>query len=300
MLLPQQETRRRLADIWLVRGRAIKTIYPDRFQRRHIYRTSLSPRSATTLIDLARDIRARFQEGVGYARWSPEERFSFIRDILSLLSQVRPFRISTTLGQQKNFQDWPKLLRWWLVKSTLDKQPRPNEITNWYEFVAHNFIYRGAWGLGSIIGLLLDGEEGEQPIQALELGDWPRSGLPWIAFWLKDLITWGTLDPVAAFLLARGDAINRPQAEEEALNYYAVWPQDADPNNMLDPRQIRDWIGVRRAGENQTEVIAELSIEVVLTRPAADYLEPNLWVVPIEINDDIEWVEPRRLYSCAQ
>ena len=58
-------------------------------------------------------------------------------------------------------------------------------------------------GLGSIIGLLLDAGEGEQPIRALEIGDWPRSGLPWIAFWIKELITWGTLEPVAAFLLAR-------------------------------------------------------------------------------------------------
>src|SRR6266566_7727529 len=31
-----------------------------------------------------------------------------------------------------------------------------------------------------------------------------RSGQ--IAFWLKELFTWGTLEPVAAFLLARGDA----------------------------------------------------------------------------------------------
>lgn len=282
----------RLADIWLVRGRAIKTIYPDRFQRRHIYRTSLSPRSATALIDLARDIRARFQEGVGYARWSPEERFSFIRDILSLLSQVRPFRISTTLGQQKNFQDWPKLLRWWLVKSTLDKQPKPNEITNWYEFVAQNFIYRGAWGLGSIIGLLLDGEEGEQPIRALELGDWPRSGLPWIAFWLKDLISWGTLDPVAAFLLARGDAIDRPQAEEEALNYYAIWSQDADPNEMLDPRQIRDWMGGRHAHQDEVDGIPEMEIEVDLERSPADYRLIDLSVSPIDTNDGLIWVDP--------
>lgn len=282
----------RLAHIWLSRGRVIKTIYPDRFQRRHIYRTSLTPRSATALIDIAGAIRAIFQDGAGYARWSSEERFNFIKDILSLLSTVRSFRISTRLGQKKDFQDWPKLLRWWLAKATLDKQPKPTEITTWYEFVAQNFIYRGAWGLGSIIGLLLDAKANEQPIRALEIEDWPRSGLPWIAFWLKELILWGTLDPVAAFLLARGDAIDRRQAEEEALNYYAIWPEAADPNDVLDPRQIRDWINGRRVDENQTEVITELSIEAVLTRPAEDYLSSTLLVAPLEMGDDVQWIDP--------
>ncbi len=191
----------RLAGIWLARGRAIKAQYPDAAQRRRIYKTSLSPRSATSLLDLADAVRAKLQEGAGYARLSTEERFTFIREVLALLSQVPSFRISTTLGRSKKFKDWPKLLRWWLAKDTLPAQPETDKITSWYEFVANNFVYRGAWGLGSIIGLLLDAPVGEQPIRALEIGDWPRSGLPWIAFWVKELITWGTLDPVAAFML---------------------------------------------------------------------------------------------------
>src|SRR3546814_8661793 len=72
------------------------------------------------------------------------------------------------------------LLRWWLAKSTLARQPRPNEVTNWYAFAANNFIYRGTWGLGSVIGLLLDTTDDGQPIRALGIADWPLSGLPWI------------------------------------------------------------------------------------------------------------------------
>ncbi|MEK9209637.1 S8 family serine peptidase [Sphingomonas sp. 2378] len=44
----------------------------------------------------------------------------------------------------------------------------------------------------------LSGDAGG-PVDALTIDDWPRSGLPWIAFWLKELVNWGTLDPVAAF-----------------------------------------------------------------------------------------------------
>jgi hypothetical protein len=117
----------RLAQIWLARGRAIKTQYPDGAQRRRIYKTSLSPRSATTVLDLAEAVRAMLQDGAGYARWTSEQRFTFIRDVLALLSQVPSFRIATTLGRRQNFQDWPRLLRWWLAKATLPAQPAPRE-----------------------------------------------------------------------------------------------------------------------------------------------------------------------------
>lgn len=284
----QEESR--LAAIWLARGRVIKAQYPDTIQRRRIYKTSLSPRSATSLLDLVETVRVALQSGADYARWAPERRFSFIRDILALLSQVPSFRISTALGRRRNFEDWPKLLRWWLAKTTLSTQPQPNEIPGWYDFVAQNFIYRGAWGLGSLIGVLLDEAEAEQPIHALEIGDWPRSGLPWIAFWIKELITWGTLDPVAAFLLARGDAVDRSQAEEVARGYYDRFPEDTDANDVLDPRTVRDWFDVRRLALEGTQTVREFVIAVDLVRPVTEYRLPRLLVSPLEDEGQLIWV----------
>jgi hypothetical protein len=184
------------------------------------------------------------------------------------------------------------LLRWWLAKTTLSTQPSPKEITRWYDFVAQNFVYRGAWGLGSLIGLLLDVAEGDQPIRALEIADWPRSGLPWIAFWIKELITWGTLDPVAAFLLARGAAIDRPQAEEYARAYYDGLPQNIDPNDALDPRTVRDWVDVRLVFPEEPLAAREFTLEAMLVRPADEYLRPRLTVSPLEVEDRLIWVDP--------
>jgi hypothetical protein len=282
----------RLAAIWLARGRAIKAQYPDAGQRRRIYRSSLSPRSASSLLGLEEAVRTRLQEGAGYARWPIEERFAFVRDVLALLSQIPSFRIGTTLGLRRNFHDWPILLRWWLAKSTLSTQPRPNEITSWYDFVAQNFIYRGAWGLGSVIGLLLSAGEGDQPVLALEIGDWPRTSLPWIAFWMKELITWGTLDPVAAFLLARGGAMDRPQAEADARTYYDGSREEPDPNEVLDPRRIREWVDARRLPREAPVTFRGLTIEVELSRPAVDYLTPRLTVTPLDVEDNLIWIDP--------
>lgn len=281
-----------LASTWLTRGRVIKTKYPDATQRRQIYKTSLSPRSAINLLDITETVRIKLNEGASYAQWVPEERFTFIRDVLALLSQVSSFRITNNLGRSRNFQDWPKLLRWWLAKTTLSRQPAAKEITNWYEFVAQNFVYRGTWGLGSIIGLLMEGADDGIPIRPLEMGDWPRSGLPWIAFWMKELITWGTLDPVAAFLLARGDAIDRPSAEADARSYYEGLSADADPNEVLDPRQIRDWVGRRHVRSRDTSSTAGFMISAELVQPVTNYLCSHLSILPIDDGDTLIWIDP--------
>lgn len=281
----------RLGAIWLSRGRTIKELYPDAVQRRRIYKTSLAPRSASNLLELEEAVRAKLQEGGDYASWETEKRFVFVRDILALLSQVHSFRISTTLGRRRNFQDWPKLLRWWLAKNTLRAQPLAHEITSWFDFVAHNFIYRGTWGIGSILGLLLDGADEGQPIRPLEIGDWPRTGLPWIAFWMKELITWGTLEPVAAFLLARGNAVSRQEAETVSLAYYERFPAGTSSNDILDPRQVRNWVEALRVPVEQPLIAPSFEIEAILTQPPSAYLRTHLIVTPMNIDNSLTWIE---------
>src|SRR3546814_11419614 len=131
------------------------------------------------------DILFIHSQGPDDVRWTAEEQFSFVRVSLVFLSEIPVLEIETKLGRKKNFDDWPMLLRWWLAKSTLARQPRPNEVTNWYAFVANNFIYRGTWGLGSVIGLLLDTTDDGTPNRSPEIADVPLSGLPWLGYVLK-------------------------------------------------------------------------------------------------------------------
>lgn len=285
----QQEER--LATFWMSRGRSIRERYPDGAQRRRIYKTSLTPISALRLLDVAEAVRERLQEGAEYANWEKEERLVFVRDVLALLSQVPSFRIDATLGNGRNAQHWSGLLRWWLAKDSLRTQPTPNNITKWYDFVAQNFIYRGTWGLGSLLGLLFEVPEGEEPLRALEIGDWPRTGLPWIAFWMKELITWGTLDPVAAFLLARGNAISRPQAEADARAYYESLPAETSPNDALDPRRVRLWLEARQLPEEAPRIAPLYEIQVVLTYGARAYVHEHLSVSPIDNGEFLTWIE---------
>src|SRR3546814_19902881 len=57
-----------LATIWLARGRAIKAQYPDADQRRRLYKTSLTPRSAKLLLDRRSEERRVGKECVSTCR----------------------------------------------------------------------------------------------------------------------------------------------------------------------------------------------------------------------------------------
>lgn len=282
----------RLQRIWLGRGRFVKTLYPERTVRRQIYRTSLGPRSALALIGRVDRVRELLLGGIDYATMATEQRLLYVGDVLALLSGIPSFRIGTRLGRRKNFGDWRLVLRWWLAKGTLAQQPRPREVAHWYGFAAQNFLYRGAWGLGSVLSLLLDLGEDEEPVRAMEMDDWPRSGLPWSAFWLKEIITWGTLEPVAAFLLARANASERRGAEDEAYGYYLQLPADIEPNEMLDPRRIRLWVNERAAGETALTGLPDLNVAVELAEPPEAYTETTLGVLEFEADGIMSWVTP--------
>ena len=179
-----------------------------------------------------------------------------------------------------------------MFKISLKKQPKPKELGPWFAFVADNFIYRGNWGLGSLVGVLMDQGDAAGPVDALTMDDWPRSGLPWIGFWLKELVNWGTLDPVAAFLLARGNARDRAQAEADAEDYYAQLGDEAEANDKLDPRRIRDWVEARRVSAPPRPTSRDITLDIRLERPARDYLARRLSVLPLVSGDALTWIDP--------
>lgn len=283
----------RLAKIWLGRGRAITKLYPDPNRRRQLYKSSLPPRSGSILLNRVEEIRGVLTAGSDYADRPTEAQFQLVRSVIALLGEVPAFRISTKLGRKrKPFTDWEKLLRWWLFKASLKRQPASKELGPWFAFVADNFIYRGNWGLGSLVGVLMDRGDAAGPVDALTIDDWPRSGLPWVAFWLKELVNWGTLDPVAAFLLARGNARDRAQAETDARGYYAQLDDDIESNDKLDPRSIRDWVEARNAPAPRRARTPNIALDVHLERAVHDYRVKQLSVLPLSSEEGLSWIDP--------
>lgn len=268
-----------LSGIFLQRGRAVPKLYPDREERRRLYKTSLPPLSARDLLARLPTIRAHLETGTGYAAWRQEARYRFIEATVELVASVPRFAPAKKIGRAN--VDWRSVLRWWLDPANAPAGPKPDQVGLWHEYAASNFAFKANWALGSVTSLALDAvQESAAPV-ALSIGEWAKSGLPWVVFWLKELLTWGTLDPVAAFLLARGSAITRTEANATAADYYGSQAAEPDANAILDPRRIREWMeGVRPVRPGGARSRDKVSVAARLTVPAHSMKVQTLRVVP--------------------
>jgi hypothetical protein len=279
----------RLEQLFIRRGRALKTkVYPTQSQRRRLYRTSLPPSSGNQLLDVYPRIREHLEAGREYILWSLYERFDYVRTVASQLGTVSKFRLREKAGGTK--VDWQNVLRWWLDPDWAPVRPTVAQISNWHKYVNQNFYYRFNWGLGSIIALAIDEAYGGE-LRSPTLEDWPQTGLPWIVFWLKELIVWGTLEPVAAFLLARGMEVTRADAVKAARFYYEQF-EGLAPDERLNAVTIRDWANtISRGGQVSRDSEPPSQIPVSLLRDFNDASSRQWNVVPVEIEDEIYWFD---------
>jgi hypothetical protein len=295
-----------LQEFFVRRGQALKsTIYPDSGERKRLYKTSLPPRSGNQLLTLYRRIRDHLETGEDYLSREPDQKVVYIRDTIQLIGEVNTFSIDDLRGRGRGAAtSWENILDWWLRHQYSSHQPRETQISDWHKFINSNFNYRFNWGLGSILALAIDEAFGEMPLEPSSLENWSRIGLPWIVFWMKELVVWGTLDPVAAYLLARVDGITtRKQAEELSQSYYQS-VSSLNANDQLSPITIRNWVQqvFTPTEEQSVPLRPSKQIAVNLLRDFSKIPNQTLRVIPLEVGSEIHWLDPAGfpLASCSK
>ncbi|MCB9418290.1 MAG: hypothetical protein H6667_00680 [Ardenticatenaceae bacterium] len=288
-----------LMELFVKRGRVLhEKIYPEQKFRRKLYRVSLPPRSGNQLLKLSEELREHLQTGVEYANWSLEQRLIYIQETVRILGSVTRFKAKDKTRKDRKTQEdkvivsWENVLRWWLAPSTAKVKPTYKQISDWHSYVSKTFHYRVNWGLGSIIALLIEESFSDHPTMMPTIEDWPLIGLPWAAFWIKELIVWGTLEPVAAYLLSRGMEITRPDAEKAALSYYNS-QRFISNDEKLNAKLIKQWAESRYDIPIQPSLVSPpYQIAVKLLRDFSN--SPNqLWrVIPVENSENILWIDP--------
>ena len=296
---------RELERIFVRRGKAIVTqIYPSPTQRRRLYHTSLPPRSGSRLLDLYTDIRKCLETGTEYARWNRHQRFEYVRGAAEQIAQIPKFAPGSRPPEKA---EWFEILHWWLDRDWVfdsdvraifsgqrPKIPSPERVSKWHKYIRESFVYRLNWGIGSFIALVLDEVYGDE-VLAPSVDDWPQTGLPWIVFWLKELITWGTLDPVAAYLLARGGRriATRPDAERRAQSYYEEQPAYMGADDLLNAESIRNWARTTSDSSHRgRRGVPPKRIGVMLLRDFANAIDRRWRVLPAEMGEEILWFDP--------
>jgi hypothetical protein len=107
---------------------------------------------------------------------------------------------------------------------------------------------------------------------------------------MKELIVWGTLDPVAAFLMSRRYTWTRDEAETVAESYYKE--AGNDPNELLNPSKIRDW-SVKKFSRGRRSIThqGQIRYQVELLRDFSGKTHMEWRVIPIIIEDSIVWID---------
>ncbi len=230
---------------FLLRGIALQqTIYPDVRFRRRLYRSSLPPRSGQQLLKQVGPIRTYLRTGFGYATWDPPTRLAYISGLIELVGHIPRFRCQEVIGRTS--WDWREQASWWLNPSGATSRPDAKKVSSWHEYVGKNLVYRFNWGLGSVLSVVLD-EVHEGELKSPRIEEWPLTGLPWVVFWIRDLVTWGTLEPVAACLLSLRKVWTRTEAESAAKRYYADLGHIRDVDELLNASSVREWVDLNYA-----------------------------------------------------
>lgn len=279
----------RLEQFFLKRGVSLKEkIYVQASERKKLYRTSLPPRSGLEIIRLHEEAKPLFSTGHDYFWWNPDERFNFIRDVIQLVSRCTKFQLASPRRGQPS---WEKILRWWLDPDNASPAPSEAQVSGWFNYISQNFLYRFNWGLGCLTAVAIN-EVHEGELKATTLEDWPNTGLPWIVFWLKELIVWGTLDPVMSYLISKGKASTRKEAAQMAANYYRLYGEktDVDP---LHASQIRDWMELG-SDSPFAPLAAGLfkSIKADLLRNFSKHPNSEWRVLPVANGEHLYWYDP--------
>ena len=287
-----QETSR-CEDIFVRRGLAIRrSIFPDQHHRRRLYRTSLPPRDGTFLLTAYSSIRKHLSLGEQYADWPSDQRFVYIKAVIELFNRLTKFQVKSYPGRSQKKPEWHEILLWWLNPGSASRAPTPAQISEWHSYVNSNFYYRFNWGLGCLISLAIDEAFGDEDAYTPTLDIWPRTELPWIVFWIKELIVWGTLEPVAAYLLARNVFVSRPEAEAAARKYYEHQAEGQTANELLDAISIRDWVGEYHPQEKASATPTLEVFDVNLLRDFTSNSKRRWRVLPVEFGEGIRWVDP--------
>jgi hypothetical protein len=275
----------RLEQAFLARGNAVARRFGDAEERRRIYRTNLPPRAAETLYAAAPALIEHLRQGADYWRWGADRRYSYVEHTIEIVTQVRPFTISQRVRQSQ--ATWRDVLLWWLNPSAAVRTPSVAQVGNWHDFISQSFTYRFAWGLSAMTLLNVPA------VGATNTDVWADAGIPPAGLWMKELVTWGTLDPVAAYILSRRVADARPEAEALALDYYGQVDTQAT-EDPLTPTAIQEWaasLEVARVRDLRPSVPARIGVRLNPRVADASQLGRTR-VVPLTRTDHIDWADP--------
>jgi DEAD/DEAH box helicase len=281
------------------RGRAIvERLYPNPEQRRRLYQFGFPPCVGRIFEAISPQLRAELSAAIEFGKQNNADRLALFTRVAALLANQPAvgFRSRATVREQALLANWQGILSWWM--NVPAPAPAPQELRHWQRFVTDNLEFRLGVAVGAVVAQAWsEGAPNYAAVPSLDL--WRETTLlPWIGFWFRELLRWGTLDPFVAFCLAQGLSETRETASQRRLEFEGWLRQKiADPaaEDLIDPRQFLAWErSLRAIGEG--EEAAPMAPAVL---SGTDGLRGIYNVTPIIAAGTIRWIDSAG-YTLAQ
>ncbi|MBY3231720.1 DEAD/DEAH box helicase [Rhizobium laguerreae] len=275
------------------RGRAfVERLYPNADQRKRLYHFGFTPYIGRRFEVISPAIIRDLADAADFGVWDDEKRFQLF---LGLGERVKAepgfgFRIRNTVTDQDILANWGGVLGWWMQRP-LAASPAPEALRTWQRFVADNIEFRLGVAVGASVAQHWSANAGELESPSLET--WRETtGLPWIGFWFRELLRWGTLDPFIAFALAQGIAKTRQDARSLRPDFEAWLVASGaakDPDSLIDPQNYRAWQLARERVVHDAEFLAR---NVLGQLTGVDGRRQSYDVLPIVNGEVVDWIDP--------
>jgi len=233
----------RLGQLLLLRGRAVTAEYPDPGERKRLYSVGLPPKRGRDFVATAELLAQYFRTGTDYGALSAKQRGEWLEGLIEHLKDDASlgFRDPGELkGASEVQQDWRKHLAWWL--GLTNDFPVGAELYQVFRFVNDQFDYRTGVAVGAALSLVWNQVGGTE--DAADPDVWHQTtGLPWAAYWVRELLRWGTPHPVCAHAYSRGIVVTREEAHELRDSFLGWLAQSGHtaPDDRLHPTRIQQW-----------------------------------------------------------
>ena len=271
----------------------VNTVYPDPAERKVLYSYGYTPYVGRRFRPAAEKLLDILHYADGYGSMQDDDRLAVFRRLGAVVAGDRGFgfAVRDTVVGRDLFARWNEVLAWWMSGPNAPEPPA-NDLRAWQIFVADNLEFRLGVAIGAVVAQRWT-EENPDPFATPALDTWKKtSDLPWFAFWAKELLRWGTLDPFVAFALSQGIA----QSRDHALTMkpgFLDWmdardPQETDGEALIDPRNFLEWSRARRL---------ELSPRAPSPRIQADLTGTSggngrYSVIPVRDDGNLRWLDP--------
>ncbi|MBZ2206261.1 DEAD/DEAH box helicase [Massilia soli] len=281
-----------LEAAFIKRGVAVvTTLYPDADERKRLYQYGFTPIVGRRFEKTATILHSLVADATNYGIEAPEQRLQLFKDLAMPLVSDRGFGFKTqnSVSGRVLMSTWPTVLGWWMNVPSAHK-PTPDDLRSWQRFVSENLEFRLGVALGAVASQAW-AKGIDDPLKVPSLAEWKEAtGLPWIGFWAKELLRWGTLEPFVAFAMTQALAKTRTAAEE-MLPQFKKWLVGQIPSpqadDFIDPQLFLAW--------QQSLELPTSNVSGVTSWPAklsgTNGAKFRYDVVPLRRGSSIDWID---------